>query len=75
MQGEINGYVTGDKIFDPMEAGCIPIYWGAPNIENMFPKTVLLAWEDFKNWEDLYFYIKNMPQLEYLNYLDNIKYI
>lgn len=70
----INGYVTGDKIFDPMEAGCIPIYWGAPNIEKYVPKNCFISMEDFKNWGDLYFYIKNMPQLEYLNYLDNIKY-
>ena len=32
----IPGYVT-EKIFDSMMAGCIPIYWGAPNIHDYVP--------------------------------------
>ena len=47
---------------------------GCTNIEKYVPKNCFISMEDFKNWEDLYFYIKNIPQLEYLNYLDNIKY-
>ena len=29
---------------------------------------------DFSNFMDLYLYIKNMKQAEYINYIDNIKY-
>ena len=70
----INGYITGDKIFDPLEAGCIPIYWGAPNINDYVPKNCFINWEDFNNWNDLYKYMKNISDNEYINYLDNIKY-
>lgn len=69
---EINGYVTGDKIFDPMQAGTVPIYWGAPNIEKYVPKNCFINWEDYGNWPDMYQYIKNMPDSEYLDYLGHI---
>lgn len=69
----INGYITGDKIFDPLEAGCIPIYWGAPNIAKYVPTNCFINWEDFGNWENTFEYMKNISEAEYTTYLDNIK--
>ena len=70
----INGYITGDKIFDPLEAGCIPIYQGAPNITKYVPKNCFIDWEDFGNWEGTFKYMKNLSENEHIDYLDNIKY-
>lgn len=69
----INGYVTGDKIFDPLEAGCIPIYYGAPNVGDYVPKNCFINFEDFGNWSDTLKYMKNLSDTEYVTYLDNIK--
>ena len=69
----INGYVTGDKIFDPLEAGCIPIYWGAPNISKYVPENCFINWEDFGNWKDVYEYLINLSEKKHIDYLDNIK--
>lgn len=33
---DIPGYIT-EKIFDCLQAGCVPVYWGAPNITDYVP--------------------------------------
>jgi len=38
---DIPGYVT-EKIIDPMLAGSIPVYWGAPNITDIIPDTCFI---------------------------------
>lgn len=68
----IKGYVT-EKIFDCFRAGCVPIYWGACNIEDYVPKKCFILKEDFEDYEDLYKFIKNMTKEKYLNYINNIK--
>lgn len=67
-----NGYVT-EKIFDCFMSGCVPIYWGAPNITQYIPKECFINREDFKSDQDLYLFIKNMSEAEYNNYINNIK--
>ncbi|MDR3646005.1 MAG: glycosyltransferase family 10 [Candidatus Babeliales bacterium] len=69
---DIKGYVT-EKIFDCFRAGCVPIYWGASNITNYVPKNCFIAREDFKNYYDLYQFMKNMSKEEYQKYIINIK--
>ena len=50
------GYVT-EKILDSYRSNCLPIYWGAKNIEIDFnPKTFINAY-DFNNLNDLIEYI------------------
>lgn len=66
------GYIT-EKIFDCFWAGCIPVYWGAPNIEHYIPKNCFIAREYFKSDQELYEFIKHMPRGTYENYLSNIK--
>jgi hypothetical protein len=39
-----NGFVSR-KIFDSFEAGCVPIYWGAPNIASSIPADCFIARE------------------------------
>lgn len=69
---DVPGYIT-EKIFDCFFAGCVPIYWGAPNITDHIPANTFIDRRNFKSYKELYHYLKNMPDKEYLNYLDSIK--
>lgn len=66
------GYVT-EKIFDCFQAGCIPVYWGAPNIENYVPKNCFIDRRDFKSYDELYQFITAMSKQTYETYLENIR--
>lgn len=66
------GYIT-EKIFDCFQAGCVPVYWGAPNINHYIPKDCYIAREDFTSNEELYDYLRNMKDEEYNRYIANIK--
>jgi len=68
----IPGYIT-EKIFDCFFAGCVPIYWGAPNITMHIPANTFIDKRNFKTYDRLYNYLKNMPDREYIDYLDAIK--
>lgn len=67
----IRGYIT-EKIFDCLFAGCVPIYWGDPAIEEFVPKTCFIDFREFQNkadsYEQLYSYIKNMNEATFLGY-------
>lgn len=65
------GYIT-EKIFDTFAAGCVPIYWGPQNVEKYIPKSCFIDYRDFHNNEELYQYIKTMPQKTYDQYIENI---
>lgn len=67
----ISGYIT-EKIFDCFFAGCVPIYWGASNISDHIPKECFVDRRDFNSYEELYDYIKNMTEDEYLFIQKNI---
>lgn len=58
------GYVT-EKIFDILQAGSVPIYWGAPNIETYVNPNAFIDRRDFKNDAALAVYLKNMKGGEY----------
>lgn len=68
----IPGYIT-EKIFACFKAGCVPIYFGAPNIEQYIPKGCFIDLRDFSDHESLYRYIKSMNEERYMKYLNNIK--
>lgn len=65
---DIKGYIT-EKIFDSMSAGCIPIYWGAPNISEYVPKDCYIDRTDFLSYEELFTYISEMTEEQYNNRL------
>lgn len=66
------GYVT-EKIFDCFQAGCVPVYLGAPNVEQYIPKNCLISFTRFKNYRELYNYLSTMNESIYNNYLINIR--
>lgn len=69
----INGYIT-EKIFSCFSAGCVPIYYGAPNIAQYIPSNCYIDYRDFASDEDLYHYLIDMPESTYNQYLENIRH-
>lgn len=61
---DIPGYIT-EKIFDCFFAGCVPVYWGAPNIGIHIPKNCFVDRRDFSSNEELYSYLKKISVEEY----------
>jgi hypothetical protein len=69
----IRGYIS-EKIVDCFTAGCIPVYLGAPNITDYVPAVTFIDKRNFPTYEELYSYLKRMPETEYLDYLEAIKF-
>jgi alpha(1,3/1,4) fucosyltransferase len=67
-----SGYIS-EKIFDCFFSGCIPIYWGADNIEDHIPKGCFIDKREFENYNDIYSYIDSMSDESILQYLNNIE--
>ena len=67
---DTKGYIT-EKIFDCFNANCVPIYWGASNIDEFIPPECYIDFRKFSGWEDVYQYIKNMPEDEFNNYIES----
>ncbi len=68
----IDGYIT-EKIFDCLKAGCVPVYWGANNVQKYIPKECFIDFRDFMNFEKLYDYINRMPVTIHTNYVNSGK--
>lgn len=69
---DIPGYIT-EKIFDSMLSGCVPIYWGAPNIDQFVPKECYIDFADFHhNYELLFKFCTEMSNQQYKKYLQSI---
>ena len=69
---DISGYIT-EKIFHCFFAGCVPIYWGADNITNYIPKECFIDKRNFNSYKELYIFIINMSDNDYLSYLNAIE--
>lgn len=69
---ELPGYIT-EKIFDCFHNGCIPIYWGAPNITDHIPENCFIDKRKFNSYEELYDFISNITEEEYNQYITNIQ--
>lgn len=68
----IPGYIS-EKILDCFSAGCVPVYWGASNIENYIPANCFIDRRTFTSLRDLYAFLCNMPQETYETYMSNIE--
>jgi len=67
----IDDYIS-EKIFDSFLAGSVPIYFGAPNIQEHIPKGCFIDFREFKRYEELYDYIKKLDEKSYMRYIVNI---
>jgi hypothetical protein len=69
---DIPGYIT-EKIFDCFVAGCVPVYWGADNVGSHIPDSCYIDMKSFSSYEELYFFMTSMPDMDYLKYLEEIE--
>ena len=66
------GYIT-EKIFDVMFAGSVPIYYGAPDINDYISPNCFIDFRKFKNYNELNNFLLNMKETEYNEYIKNIE--
>ena len=68
---DIPGYIT-EKIFDSLFAGCVPIYWGEPQIESLVPASCFIDFRQFVNnanpYQELYQFLSKMTEKDYIAY-------
>jgi alpha(1,3/1,4) fucosyltransferase len=69
---DVKGYVT-EKIFDCFAAGNVPIYWGASNITDFIPKNCFIDRRDFKDFNEVYEFVRAMDKTTYETYIKNIQ--
>lgn len=65
------GYIT-ERLFDAMYAGCVPVYWGADNIEEYVPKNCFIDRRHFITNEEMFTFLQKIDQKRYQLYLDAI---
>jgi len=68
---ELPGYIT-EKIFDCFFAGCVPVYWGAPNVTDHIPADCFIDRRDFNSTAEVYEFITNISAQEHAKYIENI---
>ena len=66
------GYIT-DRIFDSFFAGTIPVYWGAPDVEDYIPKACFIDMCDFKDYSELRQNLKSLTKSEIESYKENAR--
>lgn len=65
------GYIT-EKIFDCFLAGCIPIYWGATDIDHYIPADCYIDRRNFSSHEELLHHLQGIGEQEFSNYQERI---
>lgn len=71
--GNINGYIT-EKMYDCFKAKCVPIYWGASNIEKYVPKGCFIDFREFNyDYNKLLNFLVSIDENRYNLYIKNIK--
>jgi len=65
-----NGYIT-EKIIHSFVAGSIPVYLGAPDVEEFIPKKCFIDVRDFKTNEELFDFMNNLSPAEAQQYIKN----
>ena len=61
------GYIT-EKLFDCFFVGTIPIYLGAPDIEQYVPEDCFIDMRDFNTYEALYEHLSNLCEADIASY-------
>ena len=65
------GYIT-EKIFDCFFSGCVPVYWGASNVQSYIPSSCFIDRRLFADTESVYKFIKSVTEEQYYTYQSNI---
>jgi hypothetical protein len=68
---DLPNYIT-EKIFDCFLSGCVPIYWGANNVQEYIPESCFIDRRSFKNTAEVHDYLLSISAEEYWEYQQNI---
>jgi hypothetical protein len=60
---EMTGYVT-EKIFDCLYVGTIPVYWGAPDINELIPSEAYIDARKYSSFEDVWSEVSRITMTE-----------
>jgi hypothetical protein len=55
----VNDYIT-EKLWGPLQAGTVPIYYGAPNVHDHAPNHSLIRVQDYASTKDLVAYLREV---------------
>lgn len=69
--GDLPGYIT-EKIFDCFFSGCVPVYWGANNIDDYIPNGCFVDRRKFRTTEEVYSFLAKMTEPEFMAYQQKI---
>ena len=67
----LTDYIT-EKIFDAMVSGCVPVYRGAPNIDDYISPNCYINAAEFKSHDALLSYLMHVTESEFNSYQENI---
>lgn len=57
----IRGFIT-EKLLDCLFAGTIPIYWGAPDVEDWIPRDCFIDRGEFRSHADLHAFLQSLGE-------------
>jgi hypothetical protein len=66
------GWVT-EKIFDCMCSGTVPVYYGAPNIDQRVDEGTYIDYRDFSSFNELEAFLLEMSDETYLGYVERMR--
>lgn len=68
---DLPNYIT-EKIFDSFLSGCVPVYWGANNVEEYIPSNCFVDMRRFGDVSEVHRYLLSITPDEYLQFQHNI---
>ena len=71
-ESSLRGLIS-EKIFDCFYARTIPVFLGASNVQDYFPKDCYVDRREFSSYEELDKYLQNMSVYEYENRILSIE--
>lgn len=69
----IFGGLISEKIIDSFFAGCVPVYFGAPDVTDYIPQNTFIDFRKFASYNDLYRHLQGIKEETYNKYFRNIK--
>ncbi len=70
---QVPGWIT-EKIFDCLRSECIPIYFGAPNVQMYIPSDIFIDRRKFVKDEEILNFILSMDEHVYSKYIERISH-
>jgi alpha(1,3/1,4) fucosyltransferase len=63
---------VSERIFDCLRSRCIPVYWGAPNIDQYVDRHCFIDRTQYSSEDDLLRFLRDMSEAEFTRRLDAI---